>query len=479
MTPFKERKSDRRRFLKIATLSATGSLAGAAAINRISPALLPEELVFDANQSLWARALPPAHRPLDQDTETEVAIIGGGFTGLASAYYLKRSGWKGRVMVLEARRCGHGASGRNGAMLLTMTEDRYMAWSGDPALDKRIYDLTVDNIRRLQALEAEFQSDAEIDPVGALQVCNTVEQAEQARAFAEKARGAGLPVEFWERDQITEAVGTRAYPGALFDPHSGQLHPGKLVRLFQTAAEGEGVEIFENSPILRVAPGDPARLSTVSGKTVKAAHVILATNAFTSKLGFLRSATVPIFEYVACTAPLSDTQLDSIGWRRRIPFNDSRTEVFYLGLTRDNRIHIGGGPTDYVFNNGLSVPPHSGLRFARLGEELRRIFPSLAGVQFETTWNGLVDYSLDGTPSLGQLPHTPNFYYAIGFSGHGVNLTSLFGRILADLVRGRAADWAWLPYLNRLPVYVPNEPWRSIAVDAATWYYRWSDPKAP
>ena len=157
-----------------------------------------------------------------------MAVIGGGFTGLSAAYYLKQTDPALRVILLEARRCGNGASGRNGAMLLTMTEERYMEWSGDPALDMRLYDLTVDNIQRLKSLSQATGVDAEMDQNGALQVCNTNELAEQGRGFIEKARHAGFPFQFWDQNSISEAIGTKAYPGALFDPNSGQVHPANL-----------------------------------------------------------------------------------------------------------------------------------------------------------------------------------------------------------------------------------------------------------
>ena len=179
------------------------------------------------------------------------------------------------------------------------------------------------------------------------------------------------------------------------------------------------------------------------------------------------------------TAPLSDTRLFEIGWKKRIPFNDSRTEVFYLGLTKDNRLHIGGGPVDYVFNNGLREPFGAAKRFEGLRTELGRIFPALVNEPFETTWSGIVDMSLDQTPSVGQFGKYGNIFYAIGFSGHGVNLTSVFGRILADLIHHKSKDWAWLPYLNRLPLYTPNEPFRWAGVNAAMQYYRQTDPRVP
>jgi len=436
-------------------------------------------MTFDPNQSYWSRVMAVANSGLKQDLEIDVAIIGGGFTGLSTAYYLKKADPGLRVALLEARCCGNGASGRNGAMLLTMTEDRYMEWSGDPALDQRLYDLTVDNIERLKSLSDETGIDAEIEQNGALQVCNTQNLVEQARSFIEKARPARFPFQFWDQETISTAIGTKAYPGALFDPHSGQVHPGKLVEVFRAAATSVGAEIYEMTPVIHVDAGEPARLTTENERTVRAKHVVLATNAFTSKLGFLRRAILPIFEYVGITGPLSDARLAEIGWRKRIPFNDSRTEVFYLGLTRDNRVHIGGGHADYVFNNGLRQPLAVERRFASLHEELARIYPPLASDPFETTWSGIVDYSLDQTPSVGHLPGQRNFYYAIGFSGHGVNLTSVFGRIIADLIREKEYDWNWLPYLNRLPIYTPNEPFRWAGVQMASEYYRLSDPKTP
>src|SRR5271157_347463 len=471
-----EKKATRRSFLKTTAYAGAGSVAGAAALNGISPEIWPEECVMEANGSHWAAALPAANPGLQQDIEADVAVIGGGFTGLSAAYYAKKSGAKERVVLLEAQRCGNGASGRNGAMLLTATEDRYMEWSGDAGLDKRIYDLTVENIGRLQALSESLGMDAEIEQNGALQVCNTKEIAEEGRQYVEEARGAGFPCEFWEKAQVAEAIGTKAYEGALFDPNSGQVHPGKLVGLLKAAAESVGVEIFEGTPVIHVEEGERLTLTTKNGRSVRARSAVLATNAYSSKLGYLRRAVTPVFDYVGITAPLSEARLTEIGWRRRIPFNDSRTEVFYLGLTRDNRIHIGGGRVDYAFNNGLREPATAKRRFAELRAELGRIFPGLTGEPFEKEWSGSVDMSLDQTPAVGQMGKHGNVYFGIGFSGHGVNLTSVFGRIIADLIQGKEREWSWLPYVNRLPLYTPNEPFRWMGMQLALGYYRMRDP---
>jgi glycine/D-amino acid oxidase-like deaminating enzyme len=337
----------------------------------------------------------------------------------------------------------------------------------------------VDNSRRLRELSTRFNFDTEIELNGALQMCNTEELASQANEYVEKARSAGFPFEYWDRKKIAERIGTTAYPGAAYDPNSGQAHPGKLIGMFKTAAESAGVEVYEGSAVVHMEEGERFSLLTADGKTVRARALVLATNVYSSKLGYLRSATTPVFDYVAMTAPLSEARLAEIGWRKRIPFNDSRTEVFYLGLTKDNRIHIGGGPVDYVFNNGLQEPGGAEMRFRGLSAELGRIFPKLAGEQFAASWSGLVDMSLDQKPAVGQMGKHGNLFYGIGFSGHGLNLTSVFGRIIADLVHGKGQEWFWLPYLNRMPLYTPNEPLRWVGVKAALSYYRLTDPKRP
>lgn len=455
-------------------------MAGAVVLNGVSPYVLREEMVFEPNHSYWAKVLPLPNPPLQQNIDAEVAVIGGGLCGLSTAYYLKKDGaTKARVVLLEAARCGNGASARNGAMILTMTADRYMQWSGDPELDKRIYDLTAANIRKLSELSQSLGIDSEIEQNGALQVCNTKDDAADARNYVQKARAAGLPCEFWEEEKVAEALGTRAYEGAFFDPGSGQVHPGKLVGLFKAAAKSVGVEVFEQTPVVHIDEGERVTISTKDGRIVRANSLVLAANSYSSKLGYLRRATTSVFDYVGITAPLSEAALAAVGWKSRMPFNDCRTEVFYLGLTRDNRVHIGGGPVDYVFNNGLRQPNNAEARYAALHAELTRIFPALAAQPFELKWGGLVDMSLDESPAVGRMGKHDNIFYAIGFSGHGVNLTSIFGQILADLIHGNGTGWRWLPYLDRLPPYIPNEPFRWLGLQLALGYYKLTDSKQP
>jgi gamma-glutamylputrescine oxidase len=464
--------SSRRRFLKKAAFAGGGAVLGTVGLNQISPAIWREPLVFEPNRSYWARSQPPQNPPLTNDIAVDVAVLGGGFTGLSAAYYLRSISPHKRVVVLEASGCGNGASGRNGAMVLTMTADRYMHFSSAPAIDKKIYDLTAENIRALSKLSAATGIDCELETNGALQVLVTPEEVREAKVYVQKAQSLGMPVEFWDKQQLVSAIGTDVYEAGFFDPNGGHTHPMKLVHVFKAAAENAGAEIYENTTVANIEEGREHVLHTNGGHTIKAKSLVLATNAFSSRLGFFRNSILPVHEYVAVTQPFTEQQLAEIGWRKRVPFNDSRTEVFYLGLTQDNRLHIGGGRPSYFFNNGVGDTGDAASHLAQLQRELVRIYPKLSDVQFEVSWDGVVDWTIDESPSVGCTGKHKNIFYGLGYSGHGVNLTSIFGRIIADLETGREEPWKQFPFLNASLDYVPNEPFRWLGAQAGLAWYR-------
>jgi len=459
-------KAKRRQFLKKAALATAGGLAGAGGLNAVSPLLLPGGQVFEPNLSHWAKALPPPCPALAADTDADVVVIGGGFTGLSAACHLRRAMPGRRLVLLEAKTCGNGASGRNGAMVMTMTEDRFMELSGDAALDRRLYALTAGNLDAVAALAAQTGIDCDLERTGTLQVLAGEDEVAAARRFAVQAQAAGLPFTFWDRARTAAAIGTSCYHGALFDPGGGQVHPGKLVALWKAAALAAGVEIYDATPVTGIEEGPVHRIETARGQVVRAPVLVLATNAYSPRLGYLRRAVAPIYDYNCITPVLSAAQLALLGWRTRIPFNDTRTETYYAGLTRDNRIHFGGGPVDHSFNDGLRTPSAAPRRHAALHREFTRLFPALADMGFESSWGGWVDMSLDRSPAVGRIGRHGNVYYGIGYSGQGVNLSMIFGGIIADLITGRRQDWSWLPFLDRLPPYVPNEPFRWLGVEA-------------
>ncbi|HMD73902.1 MAG TPA: FAD-dependent oxidoreductase, partial [Steroidobacteraceae bacterium] len=301
--------TSRRRFLQWSAYAGGSAVLGGVGLNQVAPRIWNEPVRLEPNESCWSGNQAPPNSPLSADLDVDVAIVGGGLTGLSAAYFMRRASPGKRVVVLEAQSCGSGASGRNGAMVLTMTADRFMSFSANPAIDKRIYDLTVENIRLLASLEASTGVDCQLDTNGALQVLGSPDDRKAARKYVERAQSVGMPVEYWESPRVANAIGTTAYEAAFFDPNCGQIHPMKLVRAFKTAAEGAGAAIYENTVVQHVEEGREHVLQMQSGRVVKARSLVLATNAFTPNLGFLRNAILPLREYVAVTETLSERQL--------------------------------------------------------------------------------------------------------------------------------------------------------------------------
>jgi gamma-glutamylputrescine oxidase len=468
--------SSRRRFLKTAALGGAGALLGAGGLNAVSPLLWRRRLAIDPNLGYWGRSQLPRNQKLSQDSTVDVAVIGGGLTGLSSAYFLRKVSPGKSVAVVEAVGCGNGASGRNGAMVLTMTADRYVNFSASPAMDKDIYALTADNIRALSRLSTATGIDCELETNGVLQVFDNAADAKATSRYVEHARTLGIPVEFWDARRTAGAIGSEAYEGAFYDPNGGHVHPMKLVQMFKFAAENAGAKIFENTVIEHIEEGRVHVIHTQDGHTLRANSLVLASNAFTPDLGFLRNSILPLREYVAITRPLSEQELRDIGWQLRAPFNDSNTETYYFGQTKDSRIHIGGGPPHYNFDNSDGGGNLAGTPYSMLERELVRVFPKLQGVGFDVKWDGVIDWSMDASPSVGYTGKYNNIFYGLGYSGHGVNLTSIFGHIIADLEAGHEDAWRRYPFFNAHLYYVPNEPFRWLTARAGMAWYEFSNP---
>jgi gamma-glutamylputrescine oxidase len=473
----KPHSAHRRLFLQRAAYAGGGVLVGAGGLNFVSPLIFREPLAVEPNLSYWARSQPPRNPRLEENLAVDVAIVGGGLTGLSAAYFIRKISPDKSVVVLEAQGCGNGASGRNGAMVLTMTADRFMNFSSHPEMDRNLYALTADNIRSISALSAATGIDCELRTQGALQVFSRNEEAKAAQEYVRRARSLGMPFEFWDAAQTAAAIGTEAYAGGFFDPGGGHIHPMKLVHVFKAAAENLGARIHENTLVQHVEAGREHLLQLNGGHHVRAKSLVLATNAFTPNLGFFRNSILPLRENVAITRPLSAAELEELGWHSQVPFNDSRTLVYYFGLTADRRIHIGGGSPRYNFNNAAAIGD-ARHRELQLQRELLRVFPKLAGIEFETMWEGVIDWSLDASPSVGCTGQYRNIYHGLGYSGHGVNLTSVFGRIIADLHAGRESAWHQFPFVNADLDYVPNEPFRWLAAESALAWYKLSEPGA-
>jgi len=467
-------KLSRRDFLKIAG-AATGT---AIAAEVVTPLFFPEKLKFDDNLSLWTPAQPLKNTALAEDTEVDVAIIGGGYTGLSSAYYILQRYPEKSVAIFEARGVGQGASGRNGGMLLPQTANEYMAVYSDAATHRRLYDMTVKHMDDLAKIVQAQGVDSEIRLNGVLLVIARESQVARYKQYAQQAQSLGMPIEFWDRVRTISEIGTDVYFGSLFDPNAGEVHPMKLVYALKKAAESAGARIYEDSPVFEIEEGEKIRLVVgEQNHRVIAKAVVLATNGYTSKLGYFKNSVLPIHTPMAVTPSLPDSTFEEIGWKNKAGFSDTYTILYHLSRTPDNRILIGSGYVGYFFSNGIINKDDPEVLKAHLQKELGRIYPKLAGMEFEYLWTGVLGFSLDFMQSVGVMGAHRNLFYGLCYAGHGINLSTLFGKVIADIYAGEESHWEGLPFLNHKFISLPPEPLKWAGIQATIQYYRAEDAR--
>jgi glycine/D-amino acid oxidase-like deaminating enzyme len=469
-------KITRRDFLKGCTVTVGGIAALAIGAEVITPLVSREKMEFDQNTSPWVSAQPAKNPPLQENIDLDVAIIGGGYTGLSAAYYLKQHFPEKDIAVFEARGVGQGASGRNGGMILPQTANEYMQVYSNPKTHKLIYDVTVQNFADLTELVKAQSIDCDLKRNGVLLVVAKENQVEKYRQYAEQARSLGIPVEFWDKKRTTDEIGTEVYYASLYDPNGGEVHPIKLVHALKKAAATAGAQIYEDSPVLEIQEGKIINLLVGEQRhRVRAQAVVLATNGYTSKLGYFKNSVLAIHTPMAVTSPLPESIFSEIGWNNKVAFSDTYNLLYHLSITPDQRILIGSGSVSYFFNNSLVCREDVSTMKSSLLHELVRIYPRLSGIDFENLWTGVLGFTLDFSQSVGVMGEYKNIYYGLAYAGHGVNLSTLFGKIISDLYAGEGEKWKNMPFLNHHFIPLPPEPLKWVSVQANIAYYRMMD----
>lgn len=424
--------------------------------------------------SHWFDPLPGYREPLPGDRDADVCIVGAGYTGLWTAYYLKRADPSLRIVVLESRFAGFGASGRNGGWLSGLVpgdrhrmaarygRGRVLAW-------QRELNRAVDEVIDVAAAEG---IDAGIVKGGTVEVARNPAQASRLSARLEDERS-------WEIDgiapltkaQAAERIRLSGVVSAYHTPHCARIQPARLARGLADAVERLGVEIFEQTPVTSIEPG---RATTDRG-TVRSGYVLRATEGFTPALPGLRRSWLPMNSSMIATEPIPDRLWESIGWRGCETLGDTAHGFFYAQRTADDRIAIGGRSVPYRYGSRTDVDGRVPARTVRLlSDVLHSILPQVRDVPIAHAWCGVLAVPRDWESTV-TLDRASGLGWAGGYVGHGVTATNLAGRTLADLVLDRQSALLDLPWVGHRSRGWEPEPLRWLGVRGLYVAYKLAD----
>jgi gamma-glutamylputrescine oxidase len=484
--PPRVRSASRRAFLTAAAAATAGGVAGVVGGRALEERYRAPAGPFFGPRSHchWIESagiedtLPLA--PLQGDHTADVVIVGGGYSGLSTALHLAESFPERRIVLLEGARIGYGASGRNCGLVLPFitgaeatVHDLVDAGRIDEA--RKVYAATSAGIDLIEDLVATRGVDCEWEPVESL--FGAVTPRHEARLEREQQMYAALGLEatWLPESELRRRVDVTGYRGALTVPDSGMINPAKLATGLLALVRAAGVEVHEDSPVVDITLGTTVSVRTPRG-SVRAPVLALATNAYTHHLGFLRGRILPIHSFSIATAPLTEAQVAALSWGGRQPFYDARAFFNLFRLTADNRVLLSGGDGFYYYG-GATVDGEGHPDYRRLERVIRQLFPVLAEVPITHRWAGHVGATVDFVPAIGAFGPGDNILFAGGYSGHGVPVAILAGRLLRDLVAGEPLDPVYDFVLNRKPPRAPGEPLTSLGFGVAKRLIRWEDAR--
>ncbi len=423
----------------------------------------------DENSSVWAATSNPGPplAPLRGDLQADLVVIGAGFTGLSTAYHLSERFPEKKVVVLEAKRVGNGASGRNAGMVLH--------WINGPELEsperaRRLYSLTSETMDWIQGLAVAHGFPLRFRRDGCAEALTDMRRAEAAHKEAETLASFGLPIRFLSGAALDARLRATGVVGAIFDPTAGRIHGLDLLHGLRGVLLARGVSVLEDSPVIAIEEGASHRLSTPEG-SVQAPAMVLATNAHTPSLGYFRGGILPLHSHCVATEPLDAERWRELGWGELAGFSDDLDRIAYASMTAEGRLVFGGGGNaaySYYYGSrttpvGSTEPAH---RFVR--SILDKYFPGARDVRLDHQWTGTLGVTMSRMCSMGVTGAHRNVYYAVGYSGHGITLANLAGRVLCDLYSDHPEPWRDLPFYQAPLRGIPPEPLRWMGYHAFT-----------
>lgn len=443
---------------------------------RPASSVIAHSLAPSAHRVFWLDDLPedltPRRAPLAGEHRADLVVVGGGYTGLWTALLALKRDPSLRVAVLEARTVGWAASGRNGgfceASITHGHENGVSRWPDE------IDELERQGMANLDAFEADLATwgvDAQFERTGELDVATEPHQLEWLREeMADASAEDSADSVFLDEAAIHASIASPTYLGAVWHTRSNAiLHPARLAAGLAVEAERQGATVFEGSRVTGIdSSGQRVRVTTERG-AISAGQVVLATNVFPSLLRRNSLMTVPVYDYVLMTEPLTDAQWDAVGWRDRQGIGDMANQFHYYRPTQDGRILFGG--YDAIYHYGRKVRatyenrPES---WQKLASHFFTTFPQLEGLTFTHRWAGAIDSSTRfcafyGTARGGRVA------YASGFTGLGVGAARYAGEVMLDLLEGADTERTRLRMVTERPLPFPPEPAAALGINATRW----------
>ncbi|WP_052599653.1 FAD-binding oxidoreductase [Aureispira sp. CCB-QB1] len=415
---------------------------------------------------------PESFQPcLEQDITTEVAIIGGGFTGLYTALQLREFGVD--VSVLEKGFAGSAGSGRNSGYVDSLIGKDFPSLLKMNRLEraKELCNFSVEAVRRLEHFIKSHQIDCDYVDHGNINVAVHPKQIKRLKHLEVVGAELGLHFKYLEEGAMRERGIPNAFLAGIHDTIGGTVNPGKLIDFVRKLAISRGVKLYENTPVLKVHNSSPVRLDTPKG-TVYAQKVVLATNAFTASLGWKKRVLSPIWAGMFETAPLSPDQQEILQWHHKEGIYTAHEKLESYRRTTRNTLIAGGKyiKIPYGFKLGDISQPQMANQIAAV---FRQRFPALKDLELATFWGGWIGIPLDFMPTIGVTGKHKNIFYGMGYAGHGVPQTFLVGEILGHKVYGKEHPLGNV--LTRRTLPIPPEPFKWLASTAIDKVLGWVD----
>lgn len=428
--------------------------------------------------SLWLDTYGPytPEQPLEGEKKADIAVIGGGLVGLATAYELKRQEPGLEIALLEAEMIGYGASGRNGSFAMTVVglgigTTAMLRGKEFLRIAHRYMEQAVDGLDDLIQRE---QLDCDRLRPGFLRVATTPGYIKRLQHDVELMKELGFSgIDWISEGEVRAMVNSQRYLGALWEPRLLLVNPLKLVREEKRLVQSLGVQVFESSPVVEIERSGGYILRTPGG-SLRCQKVAFAANAYSHLFPELRRKQIPAFTYMVATEPLTAQQLEPIGWQGFQGLEDARNLIHYYRLTPDRRLVMGGGPVGLSWANQLDRDADQAA-WKHLEAHIEFLFPHLKGIAITHRWGGPFSVTATLTPSLGYLGDK-SAVYSLGCIGHGVSMSHRNAQVLRDMLLERPGDLIEsCPFYQRLVIPWPPEPLRSAVAQALRGYLKTED----